>query len=139
MIPEKWATIVMIAIIAGLILFTWAAIVQISVAISNYRARRDVDLLMDGGVPINYKAAVVTAQTRLNDDISGSGSLYGVRSKVSRIRGNGYDVGVNDRSDYMAGLSENPHPQGSGEARQWVLGYCIGANILDAKKYMDES
>lgn len=66
--------------------------------------------------------------------------LKRLRSNVARIRVNGYDRAVSDREnkvEFAWGVTRTPYPKGTGEAKQWVRGYCIGANVRDIKRYYD--
>ncbi|MEE9366025.1 MAG: hypothetical protein V3W44_04985 [Dehalococcoidales bacterium] len=101
-------------------------------------ARRKRELhrqIEEGEVPVDYSAAIKEVATDQNNAILGVGfehesrakDLYGLRMKVAHIRANGYDRAADDvrnNIDFVFGIGNNPHPQGSGEAKQWARGYC---------------
>lgn len=66
------------------------------------------------------------------------GNLQRLRTHVSIIRSDGYDRAVSDqltRIGFEAGVTSGPFKKGTGEAKQWVRGYCMGANVTDIKRY----
>jgi hypothetical protein len=130
-------------------------ITELAEVLLNWRKRRQVRRQIKAGVvPVDYEM-VATQAKAMNDDVEekaargqivdtptfrqNAADLHRVRSKVAGIRDKGYVAGSSDKEHKVAveiGLGNNPWPKGSGEAKQWVRGYCMGACITDPKQYM---
>ena len=101
------------------------------------RARKDIAA---GRVPVDYSQVAIIVREENDSHLGYDVGLYAIRYQVARIRAAGFEVGqqfrgVKTRPEFVAAV--NPHPEGSGEAKQWVRGYCQSANIFDPKPYMD--
>lgn len=69
------------------------------------------------------------------------GKISQVRQKVSRIRYGGYVFGEEaklNRVDFDIGVEQHKYEKGSGEAKQWVRGYCMAFGV-QPKKWMDKA
>jgi len=108
-------------------------------------------VINEGKVPADYSAVgrvakalnerVISASVLDSKELEGNqASLDLLRTRVARIRVAGYDRATSDSSigvRFRIGVARSPHPTGSGEAKQWVRGYCMGANVPDPRPYMD--
>ena len=114
-----------------------------------YKRRQATKGILAGKVPAGY-GVIKTEQERLNkiDEAGGlaqspkdrriASCLRGIRERVSHIRYAGYVAGENDQFaglPFDTGVKGTPHKKGSGEAKQWVRGYCMARNVTDIKQY----
>ena len=142
-------------IVVGIALAAYALVllVQLGLKIRDWwRHHSAVNAMIDTGrVPADY-GVVRREQERLNKiDIDGSlmdrtlpdveltrTVVASVRETASHIRFSGYRIGEQDQDtglNFELGVQSNPFPTGSGEAKQWVRGYCMARNVLDIKQY----
>ena len=112
----------------------------IGLAIAGYvnekRRKRELYRQIEyGEVPVDYSAAIKEVATEQGASIlltgfeneSRSKDLLDLRTKVARIRADGYDCAKEDEvqgGTFRQGIEDNPWPNGSGEAKQWARGYC---------------
>jgi len=108
-----------------------------------------------GEVPADYSIVKTEQEMRNKVDEVGSfaerqsddhklrrSSVDSVRQRVAGIRVAGYDAGKLDHKNGMSfefGVICAPYKKGSGEAKQWVRGYCMGRNVRDIKQYYKEA
>jgi len=88
---------------------------------------------------LNKRDEVGEIDIDYEDDVRRN-ALDGVRLKVAHIRDAGFVIGQQDQRDdipFKDGVRATPFKQGSGEAKQWVRGYCMGRNVIDIKPYYD--
>ncbi len=121
----------------------------IAVLLEARRKRELYRKIRYGEVPVDYSAAIREVATDQNnailktgfDDEGLSQDLYSIRTKVAYIRANGYDQAKDDVINGISmvfGIADCPHPKGSGEAKQWVRGYCQ-ATGTQPKEWMDRA
>ena len=118
------------------------------------RHERAVDKMVDKGeVPADYNVVKVEQEMlnkvdekrsfkeRISEDTEiRHGAIERVRLKVAHIREAGFVVGQRHQAEevpFEEGVKGTPFKQGSGEAKQWVRGYCMGRNVIDIKPYYD--
>ena len=110
-----------------------------------YRRRKLTQQIRDNIVPVDYDQVAKRAR-EMNDQIElgnpdfrkNTNDLRRLRENVAIIRLDGFDRAVSDAFKglkFTLGVSATPHPKGSGEAKQWVRGYCQGANVSDIERY----
>lgn len=114
-----------------------------------YKRQKLTDQIRKGEVPVDYSQVAKRSQEMNNQIELGNpnfrkniNDLTHLRVKVGHIRLRGYDRAVADRDKglkFTAGVKATPYPKGSGEAKQWVRGYCQGANVRDVKRYYDSA
>lgn len=113
----------------------WIAWVIIGTILEARRKRELYRQIEVGEVPVDYSAAIKEVATEQGASILLTGfenegrsvDLLNLRTKVAYIRADGYDRAVEDADRgecFGCGIENNPHPQGSGEAKQWARGYC---------------
>lgn len=130
-------------------------LIQLGIKIRDYiRHERAVDKMVDKGeVPADYNVVKVEQEMLNKVDEKGSfkerisedteirhGAIERVRLKVAHIREAGFVVGQRHQAEevpFEEGVKGTPFKQGSGEAKQWVRGYCMGRNVIDIKPYYD--
>jgi len=118
-----------------------------------YQYNEAVDEVKAGKVPVNYdqvKSMVINANAaddatdlKVSKKDVDPTQLAVMRMNVARIRESGFIIGEQQRASdrphesviYVCQL--NPFGHGTGEAIQWARGYCMGANILKPRPYMD--
>ncbi len=116
--------------------------------------KRAVQEIIDTGrVPADY-GIVEREQRRLNrideaatdplhkDTADQRRAIADVRTAVAHIRFAGYTIGEQDQRAEVAfetGVRSAPFKRGTGEAKQWVRGYCMGRGVLDIKQYFNEA
>lgn len=113
--------------------------------IRQWRLRKAANQVIRGEIPVNYNL-VDDLQRQINDDDEGGKNLMAddreegsltnglriVRFSVAQIRVIGFDQALLDYDLLIApddGVKKNPYDAGSGQAKQWVRGYCMGAGI----------
>lgn len=131
---------------AGIAAYLVVCMMQFSLWLyRKWRVSRGKKMLKAGKIPTNYSEAVAAAQTEDNADPRSKGTnptLLRVRKQVGLIRFRGFLRGEVDRDNNVSfkhGVNACPHKRGSGEAKQWVRGYCQARNVMDPKKYMDRA
>ena len=102
-----------------------------------------------GEVPVDYSAAIREVATEQGASILLTGfenegrskDLLSLRTKVARIRAEGYAAAVvHERGgiELWVGIRYSPYPIGSGEAKQWARGYCQ-ASGTPPKEWMEQA
>ncbi len=123
----QW-TLIALTAAAGIAWFVYVLVVEA-------RRRKLHQQIKEGEVPLDYSKKIKQVATAQNDAILGTGTenetryrdLTNLRMKVAYIRADGYDRAAEDAFNNIAfdiGIGNNPHPNGSGEAKQWARGYC---------------
>ncbi len=108
-----------------------------------WRLRKTAKQVSRGEIPVDYNR-VNELQRQVNDQVLGAkhigredddpviAGLASIRMNVAYIRVAGYDQAIIDADKLIApddGVLKNPHDAGTGKAKQWVRGYCMGAGI----------
>ncbi len=129
----------------------WALIWVAEILWRWHKDRKTAQQIIDGVVPQDYsEISRVAQEMNARDDVTQDGmafrhnanQLLRIRNTVALIRVDGYDRAMHDRETRIAfqiGVKNNPHPRHSGEAKQWVRGYCQGCNVANPKPYMDKA
>lgn len=141
----------------GLAVYALVLLAQLGCKIRDYiRHERAVDRMIDKSeVPADYNVVKVEQEMLNKVDEKGSfkerisedteirhGAIERVRLKVAHIREAGFVVGQRHQAEkvpFEEGVKGTPFKQGSGEAKQWVRGYCMARNVIDIKEYYDEA
>lgn len=145
--------LIVIMVIAGF----WLTLGAIDWGLRLYRwhqHKKAVQEIIDTGrVPADY-GVVKREQNRLNrideaatdplhkDTADQRRAIADVRIAVAHIRFAGYVIGEQDHAAKIAfeiGVTQTPFKRGTGEAKQWVRGYCQGRNVLDIQQYYNEA
>jgi len=111
-----------------------------------YKRRKLSDQIRKGEVPVDYSQVAKRSQELNNQVELGNptfrqnvNDLTHLRERVGLIRLSGYDRAISDRNKglkFSVGVAATPYPKGSGEAKQWVRGYCQGRNVRPPGPYM---
>jgi len=131
----------------------WASVYVVEYALKGWRwfkQRMDIEELIDtGDVPADY-GVIEREQERLNKIDEGNldptheatreirVAVHAARQKVAHVRFAGFKIGEQDQhagTSFARGVISGPFKKGSGEAKQWVRGYCMARNVLDIKQY----
>ena len=131
----------------------WGSLWVLGVVLELLRKRRLRKDIREGTIPVDsdqISEAVqeMNAEDSFDKDLPpphlrhNLSNLKRIRSDVATIRLDGYSRGVIDyglKISFDVGVRANPHPPGTGAAKQWVRGYCMGTNVINPKPYMDKA
>jgi len=142
--------------VIGVCLSAYIAVVLVQAGYKIYdwlKHRKAREQIHDFVIPPDY-SEVEYQQKRINK-IDESGSIakrtaedsnrvavQRIRMHTARIREAGFiAAGLDQRRGvkFDDGVKGSPYPKGSGEAKQWVRGYCMGYNVMDIAKYYEEA